>query len=430
MTKPDSEPRGLLGRRTFLRGAGALSAGALGAGAFSPFASGRGFTSAWLPAIGRPRNVVLVQLAGGNDGLSTVVPHGDDELYKARRTTPAERSKLRKIDDFRSFHPALATFERAFKDGHMALIEGCGYPDPVRSHFKSFEIWHTGRSAGRASGDGWVGRLVAEAWGEAGVPDLAVHLGGAAPYSLHSVTHPPVALVSPTGYRWFGDEEVYAMGGEAICEHGPMEGDDGAPRDPKHEGRDRALAALRSTLDDANESSARIRKAAAAYSTPIEYPRHRLAAGLRDVAALIDGQVGTRVFSVSMGGFDTHTGQKQRHDRLMTELDESLGAFMKDLARTPAGEDTLVVVFSEFGRRVKENGSQGHDHGKAAPMFVFGPKVKGGLYGKHPSLTDLDDGDLKFTTDFRTVYAGLIERWFEQDAAAVLGKRYAPLEFV
>ena len=152
--------------------------------------------------------------------------------------------------------------------------------------------------------------------------------------------------------------------------------------------------------------------------------RERLNAGLRDVAALIHGRLGTRVFSVKMGGFDTHAGQRGSHDSLMESLDTGLGAFLDDLGQSPAGRETLVLVFSEFGRRVKENGSKGTDHGKAGPMFVMGPAVKGGLFGKHPSLRDLDDGDLAATTDFRSVYGTIIEQWFRTPHEAVLGKRY------
>ncbi len=385
-----------------------------------PTALGHGLVGHDLPK--GSRQLVVIQLSGGNDGLSTVVPYGDDELYRQRKTTINRPKELLKLDDYRALNPRLRGLRAEFEAGRMAIVEGCGYPDPIRSHFRSMEIWHTGDHRGRSAGDGWVGKLAAHAWGERAEPDAVVHFGGRAPYSVFSSTHPPVAVASPTAYRWFGEQDVYAMAGSALCEH--------EPTDPRHVGRDRALQLLRKTLDDATESSARVRGAAVAYRTDVDYPNSRLGASLRDVAALVNSGVGTRVYSVLEGGFDTHTNQLATHNRLMGTVDAALAAFLTDLRRTEEGKNTVVVVFSEFGRRVAENGSKGHDHGKAGPMFVLGARVKGGLYGQHPSLTDLDEGDVTFTTDFRSVYGTLIERAFHADAGAILGGVYPQLEFI
>lgn len=413
----------------------ALQAAALGltASVWQPrtFGLGRRVKACNLPP--GARQLVLLQLSGGNDGLATIVPHGDDELYRHRKSTVHDRSALLPLDDYRAFHPKLGAFRSEFDAGRLAIVEGCGYPEPIRSHFRSMEVWHTGDHRGRASGDGWIGKLSAHAWGELSEPDRVVHFGGRAPYSVFSSTHPPVAVASPTAYRWFGEQDVYAMGGSAICEKEPDEGPASTPTqdaDRDHAGRDRALRLLRKTLDDATESSARVRGAAVAYQTDVDYPGSRLGASLRDVAALISGGVGTRVFSLMEGGFDTHSNQLNRHDRSMAGINAALAAFLKDLGRTEAGRNTVVVVFSEFGRRLAENGSKGHDHGKAGPMFVLGHKVKGGIFGEHPSLTDLDRGDVAYTTDFRSVYATVIERAFEANSVAVLGDSYPALEFL
>ena len=408
-------------RRAFLQGASALSAGAaLGA----PALAGRGVWEHVLRLSGAPRNLVLVELSGGNDGLSTIVPKGDDALYRTRSTTAHEPKALLPLDDYRGFNPKLTRLHRTWKSGRMAIVEGCGYPNAIRSHFKSLEVWHTGRLAGKTTGNGWVGRLVADTWAKSAQPETVVHFGGRAPYSLHSPEFPPIALVSPTGYRWMGEDDVYTMGGTAICEHEPE------ATNARHAGRDKALAALRATLDDAAASSGRVRDAVAKYDTSVEYPKNRLSAALRDVAALIEGGVGTRVFSVAMGGYDTHTNQLQRHDRQMAGLDGALGAFLEDIGArgTEASKNTLVCVYSEFGRRVAENGSRGHDHGKAGPMFLFGAAVNGGLYGEHPSLDELDEGDLAHTTDFRRVFGTVIHEWFGGDAEAVLGGRYGVID--
>ncbi|MFT7169014.1 MAG: hypothetical protein ACI80K_002150 [Paracoccaceae bacterium] len=410
-----------------------LQAGA--AGLFLPSlvteSIGRSVQAIELPSGSSP--LVMIQLSGGNDGLASIVPHGEDELFRLRKTTLNPKKQLLPIDDYRAFNPKLGAFRSEFDAGRLAIVEGCGYPVPIRSHFRSMEIWHTGDHRGRASGDGWIGKLAEQAWGDAGEPDSVVHFGGRAPYSVHSSTHPAVAVASPTAYRWFGEQDVYSMGGSAICENEPDPGSSGVKKPApsgRHKGRDRALQLLRKTLDDATESSGRVRRAAASYQTDVEYPGSQLAASLRDVAALISGGVGTRVFSVLTGGYDTHSNQLVQHNRNMGNLGAALGAFMKDLRRSEAGKKAVVVVFSEFGRRVAENGSKGHDHGKAGPMFVFGAKVKGGLYGQHPSLTDLDDGDVAYTTDFRSVYATLIQRLFGANPVAVLGDEYPLLDLV
>lgn len=450
-SRPIDLSRGL-SRRDMLRGASTAAAGALFVGAARAGSAWAG--SAWAgrslsgPRVtetrlrhgGAVRNLVLVELSGGNDGLSTIVPHGADALYRLRKTTTHKKADLLPLDDFRGFSPKLGNLRAEYDAGRMAIIEGCGYPEAIRSHFKSLEVWHTARHAGRMTGDGWVGRLVGSQWPEESIPETVVHFGGRAPYSLHSTDHPPVALISPTGYRWLGEDDAYAMGGTAICEHeSPQEAPQEAGADlsdealrakKRHAGRDGALAALRETLDDATASSARVRKAAAMYATDVAYPKSALSGSLRDIAALIEGGVGTRVFSVRLGGFDTHTGQLARHDRLMGGLNGALGAFLKDIRRSEAGKNTLVCVYSEFGRRVAENGSKGHDHGKAAPMLVFGDPVKGGLYGEHPSMDEFDNGDLAFTTDFRSVYATFIDRWFGGTPKDVLGADYSTLGFL
>lgn len=406
-------------RRSFLRGAAATAAGiALGHTA-------RASHSALPGGDADGRVLVLLQLSGGNDGLATIVP-GSDELRRVRPRTLHDEGDLLPLDDDRGWNPHLDRIRAEYEEGRVAIVEGCGYPDPVRSHFRSYEVWHTGRRAGRASGDGWIGRLAASTWSDSGSPDVVMHIGGDAPYSVHSSTFPPVTLGSPTGYRWFGDEESYAKGGAAIAEYATR-----ATREPRHAGRDRALDLLRATLDDARASSQRVRGASASYRTPVEYPRTRIAASLRDVAALLARDRRTRIFSVAHSSYDTHASQRGTHDKRMRELDGALGSFLADLRRTGQSKRTVVLVFSEFGRRVAENGSGGHDHGKAGPMLLLGEAVRGGLHGAPPSLTELDDGDLAYTTDFRSVYAAIVGGWFRADVDLVLGPEAPPaLELV
>jgi uncharacterized protein (DUF1501 family) len=278
------------------------------------------------------------------------------------------------------------------------------------------EIWHTAHAEGRGSGSGWIGRLAETAWKDDPTVELIVHVGSSAPYSVYSAVRPPVAFTTPTGYRWVGTGEEDLAAYRAAAE--PARDDSSA------------VSRLRELMQDAERSSQRVRRAAADYRSDVAYPGEELAAALRAVAAMIEADVGTRVFSVELDGFDTHDNQRGRHDQLMRRLDAALGAFYKDLRGRTGADETLIVVFSEFGRRLKENGSKGTDHGVAAPMLVLGSKVKGGLYGKHPSLEKLDDGDLIYTTDFRSVYATVIERWFGAEPRAVLGRDYPPLDLV
>ncbi len=378
------------------------------------------------PAESEPRTLVLLQFSGGNDALSMVVPWADDAYQSARPSIRISEREVLKLDAYRGLHPELKKLRAVWDRGQLGIVEGCSYPTPNRSHFKSMEIWHTASLQGRLAGDGWIGRLCEAAFAKEDSPELVVHVGAAAPYSVFSRTHPPVVFQTPHSYKWVApdsdDKDLYKKAGE---EHEPMGGDSSSGA-----GGNKVLQHLRGVLSDANESSLRIRRAVAEYEPRVAYPGDDLGEVLKVAAALIDARVGTRVISVELGGFDTHNNQRPAHDACMRKLDAGLGAFLNDLAGTKAGSEVVVVCFSEFGRRVKENGSKGTDHGVAAPMLVFGPKVKGGLYGKHPSLTELNDGDLVMTTDFRSVYGTIAERWFRADHEKVLGAKYPLLNIV
>lgn len=409
-------------RRAFLAG----GLGALGALAWrAPGAlAAPAWAARWLPPdFADGRSLVLIQLTGGNDGLSTLVPYGDDAYHAARRTTRIDADEVLALDDIYGLHPGLARTRAHYDAGRVALVHGAGYPEPSLSHFRSLDIWHAARAEGRRAGVGWIGRLCAAAWRDEARPELCMHVGGFAPFSLHSLEFPPVALETPTSYRWLDEGERMASYVAAV--DGAHAGSEERPT-----GRSAVLARLRETQVDALASSVRVRAAAAAYQPFVEYPATRFAASLRDVAALLNGGLGTRVLSVALGGFDTHADQRQDYDTLMSQLDGGLGAFLDDVAHTEAGRRAVVLVFSEFGRRFEENASRGHDHGKAGLMLVAGHGVRGGQYGTPPSLTDLDDGDLVYTTDFRAVYGTVVERWFGVDSQDVLGGRYEPLGFL
>ena len=365
---------------------------------------------------GRPKpseegTLVLLQLTGGNDGLSSLIPWADDAYAAARRSIRFTEEEVLRLDNYLGLHPNLEFMRSQYDEGRVAIVQGVGYPNPNRSHFKSMDIWHSASPNGRAVKSGWIGRL-SEALSVGGYnPERVVHVGGSLPYSLYSNTSPAVSFVQPDNYRWIGNEPEMTDVADRVG-HEPGAG---------------AIGHVRSVMRDAAASSRRIRTAATDYETEVRYPNSSLARSLQTAAALIKSELGCRVISLQQTGFDTHQGQRKTHSRLMADLDEALGAFQTDLAGSEAGRKTVTLAFSEFGRRVIENGSSGTDHGTAGPVFMLGNGVSGGLHAEHPSLTDRDGDDLIFTTDFRSVYATVIEDLFGVDSERVLGAKYEKL---
>ncbi len=373
---------------------------------------------------GSDRILVVLQLSGGNDGLSTVVPYGNDAYYRVRRATAIQEQDVLEIEQGTGLHPALKGLQALYGDGRMAIVQGCSYPNPNRSHFQSMDIWHTADERGRGLRTGWLGRAIDACCPDQQDPELVVNVGSALPYALEADVHKPISFEQPNAYRWAGNPRD-AKEFEQINEAADTEND--------------TVDWLHRVAVDARTSSRKVREATRNYKPKAEYGAGRggggrrggrLANDLRSVAALIASGFKTRIYYVSFGGFDTHNNQRNRHDQLMAQLDVALSAFMADLKAQGLSEKVLVLSFSEFGRRVAENGSQGTDHGVAGPMFLFGDGVKAGLHGKHPSLTDLDKGDLKMTTDFRSVYASVLDDWIGVAPEKVLGRRYAKVPVI
>ena len=356
--------------------------------------------------------LVVVQLSGGNDGLSMVVPHGDDTYHRVRRSIRVDNALA--LDDHIGLHANLNNLLPLYKEGEMAIVQGVSYPNPSRSHFQSMDIWHTADPRGREVDTGWLGRSVDACCAGSNDPDLVVNIGGSVPYSLRARVHRPVSIQRPETYRWRGrqqDESFFER-----LNQGTEESSGNADW-------------LRDVASSARESSAKIRKAARDYETKAQYPGGGLAQGLRIVASLIDGGLGTRVYHLAMGGYDTHVRQRGTHDYLMRLLGDSIAAFHTDLAAHGHADRVVTMSFSEFGRRVTENASGGTDHGIAGPMLLFGKPIKGGIYGEHPSLTDLPNGDLKMTVDFRSVYGTIIDKWLGASSEKVLGKKFPEIGF-
>ncbi|MDX2115417.1 MAG: DUF1501 domain-containing protein [Planctomycetota bacterium] len=384
------------------------------------------------------RILVVVQLSGGNDGLNTVVPFGDPAYYAARPSIGiAERDVLKLAKngkgDGLGLHPRLTGLKELYDDGRLTVVQGVGYPNPNRSHFKSMDIWHTGDTTG--TGDGWLGRYFdnqcsgaprgASTRGAGGCSGHdGVALGRTAPLAMQGRGFRPIAFESADLFRWTGEDagDAEARAYEVMTGGGLRPG-----ADP-----DSAEGFLLRTTLDAQVASEKIREAVR--RTPlVEYPRTGLGRELAMVASMIRAGLLTRVYYVSHGGFDTHAGQggpQGSHANLLDQFAAAVRAFYRDLDASGDSQRVLTVSFSEFGRRVGQNGSGGTDHGTAAPMFLMGPMVRPGVIGNHPSLTDLDQGDLKFSVDFRSVYAGVLEDWMRTDAAAVLGRKFPAAKVV
>jgi uncharacterized protein (DUF1501 family) len=360
------------------------------------------------------RILVVVELSGGNDGLNTVVPCGDAAYYRARPKLGIPERQAIKIGDGFGFHPSMVGFERLYKDGLLAVVHGCGYEHPSLSHFSSMGFWHTGVPNGGES-LGWLGRLADEGYDPA-TRNMIVNLGNSQSLAVRSARHSPLVFDDPARFRRNGtDEEKQAL---VRLSH-------------TRATTNSTLEFLASTAQNATESSDFVRQASAAYRTPVDYGvGGGLGGNLQRVAALIAAGMPTRLYYVTYAGnsFDTHVQQADLHTRLLMYTADAVRGFMEDMSRLGRANDVALMMFTEFGRRVEENGSLGTDHGTATPMFVVGKGVKGGLYGQHPSLTDLDDGNMKMTTDFRRVYATMIKEWLGYDhPEAILKGRFEPL---
>ena len=360
------------------------------------------------------RILVVIELSGGNDGLNTVVPFGDAAYYRARPKLGIPDKDVIKIADGFGFHPSMVGFERLYKDGRLAIVHGCGYEHPSLSHFSSMGFWHTGVPNG-GEPLGWLGRLADRSYDKT-KRNLIVNLGNSQSLAVRSQQHSPLVFDDPARFRREGtDDQKRTLA------------DLSRPRTTSN-GTLEFLAAM---AQNATESSDFVRQASASYRTPVDYGiGGGVGANLQRVAALINAGMPTRLYYVTYAGnsFDTHVQQADLHSRLLMYTADAVRGFMEDIERLGRADDVAVMIFTEFGRRVEENGSLGTDHGTATPMFVVGKGVKGGLHGRHPSLTDLDDGNLKMTTDFRRVYATMINEWLGyDDTAAILKSKFETL---
>jgi uncharacterized protein (DUF1501 family) len=386
--------------------------------------------------------LVLIQLAGGNDGLNAVVPYTNDFYYQARPTLGIPAASVLKLNDTLGLNPALAGFKSLYDAGHFAVVNGVGYPNPNRSHFRATEIWQTATDAEKYATTGWLGRYFDNAC-QGCDPTVGISIGPRLPQAFSSEKISGISLESPNSYRFMGakpgdDEEMaYRSMFADEASPGPDAGNTGGSISMVSgtmtvSSAAGALDFLERTSMDAEVSSDKIRAIAGNVKNQADYPKTGLARDLSLVARLIAGGLTTRVFYVSQGGYDTHFQQRASHDGRLKELGDSVKAFTDDLTAMGHFDRVMIMTFSEFGRRVTENGSRGTDHGAAAPMFLVGGKIKPGLYGAEPSLApaDLLDGDIKYNTDFRSVYASFLKNWLKTPTTPILGRPFDTLPII
>ncbi len=393
-------------RRSILKaGMYGLGIGAAGTTFRAPSLFGRAAQSVARQVDDNGRILVILELSGGNDGLNTVVPYGDDAYYSHRPNIGVRPGNLRILDDHFGLSSGMAGLERLYKDGKVAILHGCGYDNPSFSHFTSMAYWHT---AAPNSGEeyGWVGRL-ADAMAPGAPSNYIVNVDSRQSLAVRSARHVPVVFDDPAKFQrdaFFEEKEIFA----AVPDSGNVQN-----------------ASRRYLLDiarSANEASALVREAWSAYESPVDYGINGL--DLPKVVSLIDAGMPTKLYYVSYrnNAFDTHVFQADLHQRLLTYTSDAVSAFMQDLERIGRAGDVTLMIFSEFGRRVPENVSLGTDHGAGNVMFVVGSNIRGGHYGEIPSLTTLAEGDnLAHTSDFRRAYATMIEGWLgHPDSSSLL----------
>ena len=366
--------------------------------------------------------LVVLELPGGNDTLNTVVPYAADEYARSRRTLRLSASQVLKIDSLLGFHPSMPGFARLWKEGRLSVVQGVGYPRPDDNHPGAMRIWQTAAADRQPCQTGWLGRAV---------DTLSLGKEEIAPAVLVSQTSRRLAL---NAERAFVPRINAIQEGAVRAATQPESGEGLQGISAGQAGETPLLDYVRRTTLAACAGSRQIERAARARTA--EYPAYPLAGRLRTISQLIRADLGIRIFYTEesgegIGGFDTHAGQRDNHAALLKQLSESVTAFVDDLAGDRLLDRVLVMTFSEFGRTLVENGRRGTGHGAAQSIFLVGGKVRGGLVGAHPSLADLDSqGGLKFHTDFRRVYATVLETWLGLDSRAVLGARFEPLNVV
>ena len=366
----------------------------------------------------RNRVLVVVQMAGGNDGLNTIIPYGDGHYRDLRRSVGIQEDQVLPLNGTLGLHPSLGGLKSFWDQGTLGVVQGVGYPNPVLSHFRSMEIWQTANPE-QSGADGWLGRYFQQVIDEDGHPLDGLSVGSLVPLALRGASSGVATVDRVENYKLRGDP---ALPNDADGRLSALL--DLYARYPDHAPY---AAVFRSVAAQAYRSAEEIQKAIDSYVPAVAYPETPLGTGLKVLAQAINANLGIRVLHIGLGGFDTHANQLNTQARLLQTLGDGLNAFYQDLSAHEKADDVLVMTWSEFGRRAHENANRGTDHGTAGPMFLIGSHVQQGIYGETPSLTALENDNLRHTVDFRSVYASVLGNWMGAPVQDVLGASYEQL---
>jgi uncharacterized protein (DUF1501 family) len=386
-------------------------------------ASASVFMPKFLKALERDRMVppgnkvlVVIQLSGGNDGLNTVIPYRNDIYYRSRPTIGIKRENALSLTDETGLHPALVGLKSLYDNGAMGILQNVGYPNPDRSHFRSMDIWQTGSASSEAWSNGWIGRYLDAQCKGCDKPVQALEIDDTLSLALKGELEKGLAFKDPN--RLSGGNERFMN--DLLHQHSSGGGD-------THHNVDYLYKTMGATLSSASYLKDQFKM----YKTKEVYPNTALGSSMRTIARLIMSDISTKVYYVSHGTFDTHVNQVNSQNTLFKQLDEAVTAFTKDLQTNNRFQDVVVMTFSEFGRRVEQNASNGTDHGTANNMFIIGGGLKEkGLLNDGPNLEQLQDGDLQYKVDFKSVYATMLNKWLGADDKAILKHDYPLLSFV
>lgn len=362
------------------------------------------------------RTLVVIQLSGGNDGLNTIIPVRNDLYYSNRPQLAIPMKDALTLSDDVGLNPALKGIKALYDEGLVSIVNGVGYPDPDRSHFRSMDIWQTGSRSDELVTTGWLGRYLDARCTDCNVHNtLGIEVDDSLSLSMKGKERKAIAVRDVNQFYKAARDPYFAS----------------LAADHAHEHEAQLAGYLYQTLRETISSADYVYQHQKTYSSTQAYPDTQLAKRMKTIAALIAAQADTKVYYVSHGSFDTHVNQRNQQDRLFAQLDEALTAFIADLKQAGRLNEVMVVTFSEFGRRVGQNASGGTDHGTASNMFLISGGLKrSGLYNPLPDLRVLDEGDLKYTIDFKQVYATLLDRWLATDPQQILGRRYDQLTFI
>ena len=360
------------------------------------------------------KKLVIVQLSGGNDGLNTIIPYTNDIYYKSRPNIAIAKNDCIKITDEFGINKNLAPLKNLYDKGYLSVINNVGYPNPIRSHFRSTDIWHTASDSNQYLNTGWLGRYI-DIYGKK--PYSGIELDDSLSLIMKGdvlkgiATKNPTSLYNNTKTPYF-KKVLDSQRDVHLSEHN--------------------LGYLYKTMIEAKSSAKYIFEKSKTYNSALTYPNNPFGKQLKTTAQFINSRVESKVFYVSMGGFDTHVRQEKKQNKLLQTYSEAMEVFVKDLEQKDTFKDTLILTFSEFGRRVKQNAASGTDHGAANNVFIIGKNLKKqGFYNEAPNLINLDkNGDIKYTVDFRSIYATILDKWLEVDDATILNKSYSKLGFI